>query len=93
MRFADSAFYHGKTKEEIEFVYASASTEWFPNGKSNRGNERAMLVGFDINGILFEAGLELIPGETTEDEDEEYFYHAMTATPEWQREYERRRRD
>jgi hypothetical protein len=93
MRFADSAFDHGKTEEEILFVYASPSTEWFPNGTSDRGNERAMLVGFDMNGNLFEAALELMPGENGEDEDEEYFYHAMTATPDWQKKYERRRRD
>jgi len=73
IRFADSAFEHGKTGVEIEFVYASASTEWFPDGISERGDERAKLVGFDMNGNLFEVGVELMPGENGEDKDEEYF--------------------
>lgn len=92
MKFADSAFKHGKTVEEIEFLYASADTQWFSNGQSDRGNERAMLVGRNMNGILLEVALELIPGEDGEDEDEELFYHAMTATPQWQTKYNKERR-
>jgi hypothetical protein len=45
-----------------------------------------------MNGNLLEAALELMPGENGEVEDEEYFYHAMTATLEWRKKYERRRR-
>ena len=54
-----------------------------------------MLVGFDMAGNLLEIAVELMPGNNPadEDEDEEYFYQAMTATPEWQKKYERRRRD
>lgn len=89
MQFAPEAFEHGKTQEEIEFIYASFLTEWFPNGFSNRGNERAMIVGFDPNGNLMEAALELIQG--SDGEDEELFYHAMTATPEWQKRYREKR--
>lgn len=89
MQFVAEAFKHGKTEEEIEFLYASYSTEWFANGFSNRGNERVMIVGFDQNGNLMEAALELILGE--HGEDEEYFYHAMVATPEWTKRCKERR--
>lgn len=58
MRIDDAAFKHGKTREEIEFVYASYLTEWFADGVSARGNERAMLVGFDQDGNLTEVGVE-----------------------------------
>lgn len=90
MKFDVSAFKHGKTREDIEFLYASYLTEWFDNGVSQRGNERAMLVGFDSNGNLMEVALELIT--LADGTDEEYFYHAMTATPEWQQRYEEKRR-
>jgi hypothetical protein len=90
MKFSPEAFKHGKMQEDIEFVYASYLTEWFPNGFSERGNERAMLVGFDADGNLTEVALELISKDGKE--DEEYFYHAMKATPMWQKEYETRRR-
>lgn len=89
MQFAPEAFKHGKTREDIEFVYASYLSELFPNGVSERGNERVMVVGFDQIGNLIEVALELIVGE--DGEDEEYFYHAMTATPAWQKSYEERR--
>jgi hypothetical protein len=93
IRYADSAFRHGVTKEEIDFVYASALTKWYPNGRSDRGNERAMLVGFNSRGNLIEIGLELLPGASFEDDDEEYFYHAMPATFQWQRNYRRKNRE
>ncbi len=88
MKFDPAAFKHGKTQEDIELLYASTSTEWFSNGFSNRGNERIMLVGFDQNGNLMEAAFEII----TSNDDEEYFYHAMAATLEWQKLYEKKRR-
>jgi hypothetical protein len=90
MQFGNEAFKHGKTQEDIEFLYASYLTEWFPNGVSERGNERAMLVGFDQVGNLMEAALELVT--TGDGTDEEYFYHAMEATPEWQKQYQKMRR-
>lgn len=89
MQFAPEAFKHGKTQEDIEFVYASCLSETFSNGVSDRGNERVMVVGFDQIGNLTEVALELIVGD--DGEDEEYFYHAMTATPDWQRCYQERR--
>ena len=90
MRFDPTAFKHGKTPENIKFIYASYLTEWFFNGISDRGNYRAMLVGFDQNGNLTEVALELITSEY--EDDEEYFYHAMIATPEWQKQYEKKRK-
>lgn len=63
MRFDDEAFKHGKNRQDIEFLYASYLTEWFDNGISTRGNERAMLVGFDKDGMPTEVGLELITGK------------------------------
>jgi len=89
MKFDDAAFRHGKSQEDIEFVYASMLSEWFSNGHSDRGNERAMIVGFDPLGNLVEVGLELIQDE--HGQDEEYFYHAMSATPEWQKRYQEQR--
>jgi len=90
MKFDPAAFKHGKTEEDIKFVYRSCLTEWFSNGFSNRGNERAMLVGFDPNGNLMEIAVELITNQIGN--DEEYFYHAMKATLEWQIQYEKKRR-
>ncbi len=60
MRFDPEAFKHGKTQEDIKFVYGSCLTEWFSNGVSARDNERIMLVGFDQNGNLMEVALELL---------------------------------
>jgi hypothetical protein len=90
MKFDPTAFKHGKTQEDIEFVYRSHLTQWFSNGVSSRGNQRAMLVGFDPNGNLTEIALELITDEAGN--DEEYFYHAMTATMDWQKQYAAKRR-
>ena len=90
MKFNLEAFKHGKTQEDIEFLYASPSTQRFDNGISDRGNERIMLVGFDQNANLMEASLELIFDE--DNDGTEYFYHAMKATPEWQKLYEKKRR-
>jgi hypothetical protein len=92
MGFSDSAFKHDITEEQIEFVYASMLTEYFDNGISERGNERVMLVGFDMNGNLLEIAVELIPNEFSQDEDDDEpnFYHAMIATPSWQKKYEER---
>jgi hypothetical protein len=89
MQFGKEAFKHGKTKEDIEFLYTSYLTEWFSNGISDKGNERAMLVGFDQNGNLMEVALELIAGE--DGKDKEYFYHAMDATLKWRKRYRERR--
>lgn len=89
MKFDPAAFKHGKTKEDIEFVYRSYLTQWFSNGISNKGNERIMLVGFDQNANLLEIALELLFNES--DKGEEYFYHAMKATAEWQKQYEKNR--
>ena len=88
MKFDPQSFKHSKTQEDIKFLYASYLTEWFSN--DDRGNVRAMLVGFDQNGNLMEAAFELIASKY--EDDEEYFYHAMVATPEWQKQYEKRRR-
>ena len=90
MKFNPEAFKHGKTQEDIKFLYASYTTAWFSNGTSDRGNDRAILVGFDQNGNLMEAAFELIT--SLYEDDEEYFYHAMVATPEWRKQYEKRQR-
>ncbi len=90
MRIDPEAFKHGKSAEEIEFVFASYVTEWFEIGLSERGNERAMLVGFDSDGNAMEIGVELIPSD--DGDDEVYFFHAMKATPEWKKKYSERRK-
>jgi hypothetical protein len=89
MKFDLAAFKHGKKQEDIEFVYGSQLTQWFSNGVSIRGNERAILIGFDLKGNLTEVALELIVDEFGN--DEEYFYHAMTATTHWQKQYAEKR--
>ncbi len=92
MQFATAAFKHGVSRDQILEVYASGLTRTFPDGKSEQGNERVMMVGFDMAGTLLEIGMELLPNDfaedENEDEDEENFYHAMTATPYWRKKFE-----
>ncbi len=82
LRFRDSAFEHGITKEQIEDLLADkwGMTKWFPIHDDAQGNSQDMAVGFDAEGDPIEVGITYI-------DDDEVVFHADTMTPTWQTRY------
>lgn len=84
LRFRDSAFDHGITKEQIQNVLLVDRwdmTKWFKIHDDADGNSQDMVVGFDSEGTLIEIGLTYI-------DDDEVVFHAMDATPNWRNRYD-----
>ena len=83
LRFRDSAFDHGITKEQIEDVLVNkySLTKWFEIHDDDEGNAQDMVVGFDSEGIyLIEIGITYL-------EEDEVVFHAMKATKPFRNKY------
>ncbi len=82
LRFRASAFQHGITKDQMEEVLASqwGMTRWFKIHDDHDGNSQDMVIGFDAEGVLIEVGLTYI-------DDDEFIFHADSATSSWKDKY------
>lgn len=78
---------HGITKEEVKEVFASDLTFPMDLDPSDRGNNRAMLIGWTQSGRILEIGIEYF-----DDEDREHIFHAMDAGKQYKNAFEKRLR-
>lgn len=73
------------TREQIDYMLRSSTSEAFPVAASRDGNDRLMVVGFDQTGNLIEVGVEYIS------DNQEHIFHAMPATKQWRAAYDKGR--
>ncbi len=76
---------HKVTRNEINEVLESDLTFAEELDPSDRGNDRAMIVGWTFSGRLLEIGFEYF-----EKEDREHVFHAMDAGKAYKSEFLRR---
>lgn len=76
---------NGITHEEIEQVFQSDLTFAEEMDPSERGNDRAMIIGWTHDGRLLEVGIEYF-----EKEEREHVFHAMDAGRAYRKQFERR---
>ncbi len=78
-RFTESSKKHGITEEQMLEVRASQLTVATEMDASERGNTRVMLVGYTMDGVMLEVGVELA-------DDADIYFHAKAATAHWRKE-------
>lgn len=76
---------HKVTRLEIQQVFASELTYADDLAPSNRGNNRALIIGWTHEGRILEIGIEYF-----EDEDREHIFHAMDAGKKYKNDFEQR---
>ena len=74
--YAEAAFKHGVTREEMDHVLAQYpyNSQQVNHGESKNGNTTATFVGYTSQGKLIEVSVEYI-------EEQDWIYHADAATP------------
>lgn len=81
--YVDAEFRDGVTKDEIDDVFWDGRDFELP--PSDRGNNRAMYVGFTSKGRLIEVGVEFLSKTKV------IVFHAMVATKPYQKRFEKDR--
>ncbi|MBZ0185734.1 MAG: hypothetical protein K8F91_05725 [Candidatus Obscuribacterales bacterium] len=76
---------NGVSKDEIKQVFASDLSYAEDLEPSDRGNDRAMIIGWTYNGRVLEIGIEYF-----ESEDREHVFHAMDAGKAYKKEFSNR---
>lgn len=73
------------SREEIREVFASDLSYAEDLAPSDRGNDRAMVIGWTYSGRILEIGIEYF-----ESENREHVFHAMDAGKAYIREFRKR---
>jgi len=76
---------NGVSQSEIIEVFESDLSFAEELTPSERGNDRAMIIGWSFSGRILEIGIEYF-----EDEDREHVFHAMDAGKNFRQVFERR---
>lgn len=81
----DNLHKNGVTRAEVQEVFASDLSFAEDLEPSNRGNDRAMVIGWTQSGRILEIGIEYF-----EDEDREHIFHGMDAGKDYKKEFKMR---
>ncbi|MBX9690255.1 MAG: hypothetical protein K2X27_26315 [Candidatus Obscuribacterales bacterium] len=73
---------HGVSQSEIQEVFASDLSYAEDLEPSERGNDRAMIIGWTYSGRILEIGIEYF-----ETEDREHVFHAMDAGKAYKKDF------
>lgn len=73
---------NGISKEEIKEVFASDLSYAEDLEASERGNNRAMIIGWTFSGRILEIGIEYF-----ENEDREHIFHGMEAGKQYKKDF------
>ncbi|CAN5489435.1 hypothetical protein BH10CYA1_BH10CYA1_24010 [soil metagenome] len=76
---------HRVTTTEIQEVFASDLSFADDLDPSDRGNDRAMVIGWTQSGRILEIGIEYF-----EDEDREHVFHGMDAGKAYKKDFKER---
>lgn len=76
---------NGVTEAEIDDIFESDLTIALEIAPSERGNNRAMIIGWTLIGRLLEIGVEYF-----DDQDWEHIFHAINAGVKYRKEFEKR---
>jgi hypothetical protein len=76
---------HSVTRDEVLQVFESDLSFAIERGPSERGNDRAMIIGWTYYARILELGVEYF-----ENEDREYIFHANDAGKQYKQDFERR---